>query len=464
MRAAALAAAVIAGFLGVMYVRFSGDTVPAPEATRTPAAAQVSLGDRCERFSRYPKPRQCGTPTGPLWWAVPTVPPTPEPAIPDVLQDMTIIPLNLGSPMDLPKDLAFIVETGCWQCDGGPGQLVRVYSRADGSAAPDLLLDPSKLGLPPRQYTDINGVVTENPPSITGWALAPDASDIVASVCIRGTCAGEGLNSWSADSQTVLFRSSDGGVGWTELARLEVGASVFAILPDGRLILTTYDSRESTTVRTYPGLEPFPLRPGSEYGPVEVLADGQVLSRDSSGVPTRSDGSPLLTISRGSSTRVDDVLIEPAQQDGLASLIAPGTSVEHIAPFDASGALGRGPFAWAGDSVVWRTPDHVRLGVILSDGKIAGNAYVPSLETPPAGVGPTFNYRPVIIDLKEGTMRELAPLTASEHRYGRTHIVAVQQGPFARVIDTEGACLNVRAEPGASEVFDCARKESSSVT
>jgi hypothetical protein len=30
MRAAALAAAVIAGFLGVMYLRFSGDTVPAP--------------------------------------------------------------------------------------------------------------------------------------------------------------------------------------------------------------------------------------------------------------------------------------------------------------------------------------------------------------------------------------------------------------------------------------------------
>jgi hypothetical protein len=40
MRAAALAAAVIAGFLGVMYVRFSGDTVPAPPTPRPYAAGQ----------------------------------------------------------------------------------------------------------------------------------------------------------------------------------------------------------------------------------------------------------------------------------------------------------------------------------------------------------------------------------------------------------------------------------------
>jgi hypothetical protein len=42
MRAAALAAAVVAGFLGVMYVRFSGDTVPAPPTPRPYAAGQPS--------------------------------------------------------------------------------------------------------------------------------------------------------------------------------------------------------------------------------------------------------------------------------------------------------------------------------------------------------------------------------------------------------------------------------------
>jgi len=40
MRAAALAAAVVAGFLGVMYVRFSGDTVPAPPTPGPYAAGQ----------------------------------------------------------------------------------------------------------------------------------------------------------------------------------------------------------------------------------------------------------------------------------------------------------------------------------------------------------------------------------------------------------------------------------------
>jgi hypothetical protein len=40
MRAAALAAAIIAGFLGVMYLRFSGDTVPAPPTPRLYTAGQ----------------------------------------------------------------------------------------------------------------------------------------------------------------------------------------------------------------------------------------------------------------------------------------------------------------------------------------------------------------------------------------------------------------------------------------
>jgi hypothetical protein len=35
-------------------------------------------------------------------------------------------------------------------------------------------------------------------------------------------------------------------------------------------------------------------------------------------------------------------------------------------------------------------------------------------------------------------------------------IVAVQRGPFARVVNTEGTCLNIRAEPSAAQVLDCA--------
>ena len=70
MRAAAAAAAVIIAFLGVMYVRFSGDAVrPAAEPTASPDFGPVRIVARseatdpmvraCENFTRYPKPPQC---------------------------------------------------------------------------------------------------------------------------------------------------------------------------------------------------------------------------------------------------------------------------------------------------------------------------------------------------------------------------------------------------------------------
>jgi hypothetical protein len=77
MRAAALAAAVIAGFLGVMYVRFSGDTVPAPPTPRPYAAGQPT----CAVFRRVsgdaPEP---GATCGAIragFEATPFIPPTP---------------------------------------------------------------------------------------------------------------------------------------------------------------------------------------------------------------------------------------------------------------------------------------------------------------------------------------------------------------------------------------------------
>src|SRR5207244_3947911 len=77
MRVAGLAAAVVAAFVGVMYLRFASDSVHRPDPTPSPPSAPLSIAERCASYSRYPKPPQCGTPAGPVWWGVPTVPPTP---------------------------------------------------------------------------------------------------------------------------------------------------------------------------------------------------------------------------------------------------------------------------------------------------------------------------------------------------------------------------------------------------
>ena len=79
MRAAALAAAVIAAFLGVMYVRFSGDTVPEPAAPRPYTAGQpiCTVFRAVSQDASEPGPTCGAVRAG--FEATPWVPPTPVP-------------------------------------------------------------------------------------------------------------------------------------------------------------------------------------------------------------------------------------------------------------------------------------------------------------------------------------------------------------------------------------------------
>jgi hypothetical protein len=463
MRAAAIAAAVVAAFVGVMYLRFANDSVPGP-----PPGSAVG-GPQCVVFRDVTNggdDKPAASPCGPAYASgqvqppriVESIPP-PGPVVPAVLSDMKTVPLVPGQMIDLAPEIALILETGCWQCDAGVGNLVRVRTRTDGLVVRDSLLDTAALGLPPRQFTDTNGIVSEFLPFITGYALTPDASDIIATICVRGSCAPEGFDSWSADSQTALMRSRDGGVTWNEIGRINVGASVFALLPDGRALLTTYDSRESTKVRAHPGLEEVQFTAGLQYWPrsVTVLRDGQLVLRDVHGIPARSDGHPLISIPSDGSAWVSDLVIDPDSLEGLALISGYGGNTNYLVPFDGTGQLGRGAFALGGDSIVWKgNPD--QLGIQLSsEGLILANAPWPSTEPPIPGQGPASDYRPVALDLRTGTMHLLRQFSGPEYRSGRNHMVAVQRGPFARVVNTDNTCLNVRAEPLPSAgILDCA--------
>jgi hypothetical protein len=80
---------------------------------------------------------------------------------------------------------------------------------------------------------------------------------------------------------------------------------------------------------------------------------------------------------------------------------------------------------------------------------------VPPGATPPAGLPATEV--PALIDLASATRHPLLGLFDDpSFPIGRDHPVAVQRGPFARVVNTEGDCLNIRPEPGAGAVLDCA--------
>jgi len=101
--------------------------------------------------------------------------PSPTPPVPDVLAGVTITPLGVGPPVDLPENVALIIETGCWGCAGWPQGLIRAYKRPDGSITRDTLLDTVALGVTPQQLTRPDGTAYEQPAPITGYAISPSS-------------------------------------------------------------------------------------------------------------------------------------------------------------------------------------------------------------------------------------------------------------------------------------------------
>src|SRR3990172_9725428 len=114
--------------------------------------------------------------------------------------------------------MGMIIETGCCGCSGGPDIVVRVYRNSSGQVQQETLLSAERLNLP-TQIRDTPEGPREYSAFITGLAMEPSASIMAVSYCIKGYCGPGGEWAWSADSEEVVFRSTDGGVTWKELAR-----------------------------------------------------------------------------------------------------------------------------------------------------------------------------------------------------------------------------------------------------
>ena len=130
MRAAALAAAVIAAFIGVMYVRFAGDTVPAPPTPRPYAAGQptciVFRPASSEERGEGAQPTPCGELRVDFELGIfPPTPPVPT-------------PVQVVAPLDL---FARVVNTDgtCLNIRAEPGSAGQVLAcEADGMLLRDL--------------------------------------------------------------------------------------------------------------------------------------------------------------------------------------------------------------------------------------------------------------------------------------------------------------------------------------
>jgi len=95
-------------------------------------------------------------------------------------------------------------------------------------------------------------------PYINGLAVSADAGTMIVGLCVRGWCGG--IPGDITDSaQTVLYRSTDSGVTWSELKRLNSAALVQEVGSDGRALVEVPSTTAAVPTYTWePGGDAVP--------------------------------------------------------------------------------------------------------------------------------------------------------------------------------------------------------------
>jgi hypothetical protein len=361
-----------------------------------------------------------------------TVTATP-PGGPVAVNGVPVQPLLLRDEIDVPPDLALIVETGCFQCDGPATGLARVYRDRTGAVRTDTLYH---LGEGQREGTYITGV-----------AVRPDGSDMVLAVCTRGRCVDLGRP--TADAQTTLLRSRDGGMTWQELGRLDGAYLLRGIVTGGVLVGGPFTAEPSPPrFMVFPGGAAVPPPAQDPKAWPVVLYDGSILWRSGDGRRLlRPDGTEFLRIDMPGEVSLGDVQADATGERVIVTWFSEGRPYLGVA--ERTGRMVRVFAAGAGG--------FVQVGASLAPERAAGNVNVKveQLRTRP-DVSFFVELLPALLDLDMGRASPFTgPFLAPPLLNGRNRVHAVVRGPFVRVSGT-GSCLNVRGAPStAAPVLAC---------
>jgi DNA-binding CsgD family transcriptional regulator len=362
---------------------------------------------------------------------------TPVP-LPQILAGKEIIALEIGPELQFPENTVLIAALGCAPCGAPANGLVRVYRDSSGTVRVDDLLDVERFGLPTRIIDSPEGA-RQAPPQVVGMAVSADGSEMFVALCARGNCLT--VEGPPADAESTIFHSRDGGLTWEAIGTQPRVRILAGVVGPGSVLVGSIAEGE-------PFLK-FSVLPGGEIvePPVSdrvvwpvVLDNGELLWNVEQRSILHGDGSPHIDIS--------DV---PREEFSVRQFVGNADRTRAIGVIDYQGGvltylleLGSGA-----PSRALSANGQILAGVWTEDGIIFGNTSLEPEDLPGHQTIP-FRGLPAIIDIDNQTVRPITgPFLEEPLSKVSIGIVAVRRGPFARVVNTEGACLNIRAEPGS---------------
>ena len=367
------------------------------------------------------------------------------PSPPLFLRDAPIEPVLLGEDLEFPAGVAGLFEVGCTECDGPRYGLARAYRSASGEVVYEPLLwtNPRVVGVD-RPHNSLGLPVPDDSSAywVTGVAAQSDGSEIFVTVCCDPF----------PDGDTIVARSTDAGETWAIWQRLPGIYAAIAIVSPGRLIVGSYPYGEQVPLTVLPDGET--LSP-PEAGAVPAMSNGELLWVGDKGL--YRDGRLVMATGEEEENRQISIYAPAFRPSGESALAAVYQSqpmgngnrvVNYLAEITRDWAVTRSLLS----------PDHfLSTDVWLDENRILTTVSRSSTSTPGRPLAGPFDGGtvPGIIDLSTASVHPI-PHPFSDH-YRTRRAIAVQRGPFARVVNTDSACVNVRAEPiPSADILDCA--------
>lgn len=205
------------------------------------------------------------------------------------------LPLTVGDEVELPDDVVLIAEVGCVNCHCPCVHgLVLVQRDASGELRIEDLFGSFMAGLPTYLVEDPkapNGMRVVGQSLFGGFVIDDDTSEIAVGLCSFGYC--DPVQGASADAQTTLYRSVDGGVTWENVDVLEGAQAVVAITKEGILLNGPRGPEQEASL----GYWLFPsgdtIQPPAEADGNRLISlpNGELVWRTNAGTFVRDDGS-----------------------------------------------------------------------------------------------------------------------------------------------------------------------------